>query len=145
MNKNRSTLGRISWTTESLNFFMEIAHDIAGLREKKDSNDITFIKGTKEDVSMIENMLTAKIGDLNIQLLARRPKVTQYSTRYLYNWNKSVDVTEQTPPSDLLEAAFSRVADTYIEHQESWDDASRVILDYSSDEEDSDMEEEEFD
>lgn len=136
MNKNRPTAGRVSWTTEALNFFLEFQEDIDNLRITKEDREQGFATGTMNDAMLIYNRIVEKLGVTNAEIM--KYKVNQ--TNFWYSEEEKSKVNNSPPVSNTIKAAFGEVGDLYLKHQHTWDNAAEVE-DVASEDEEDDMEE----
>ncbi len=134
MNKHRPTLNRISWTTQALNFFMDIYDEIKQLKITKHDRSEGLVRGTAEDVDTICVYITNKLGVTSNRINRRKT----YTTNYWYTNNQKKSVENINPVSDNLAAAFEKVGDLYIKHQHTWDNTEKVE-DIASYDDNSDM------
>jgi hypothetical protein len=151
MNKRRPTLHRITWTTEGLNFFLDVQGDVDDLRISQSERESGFAKGTLEDAKKLTDIIIAALG-----VVEHRVKLEKsYEVSFWFGAAKivvgvSLNGSSPGPISDKLEQAFAEVGDVYVKNQEMWDDAQEVESDSDGESEDesdseqdrSDMEEE---
>ncbi len=80
MNKNRPTAYRVSWTTEALNFFLELHADIDDMKIRSAERVNSFANGILHDANLIFKHLVKILGVVPKRLNV----VKRYSVFALY-------------------------------------------------------------
>ena len=138
MNKRRVTAHRVTWTTEALNFFLEMHGDIDDMKISSANRVNGFPRGTLEDAQIIYQIIVDKIGVSSLRLAVTK----EFRITFWYR-EPPADLVHTEVMSDKLETAYNNVTDLYVTHQNMWDDAEEVNNDSDfSDSDRSDMEEE---
>ena len=120
MNKSRTTDNRVKWTTLALNWLLGLFEDVENLQIKKKDATNNFAKGTLQDAKKIYNIIAKRIG-----VEFKDVKVVR-GWRANYWYEKDVEIANVVPPSNIVEKSFAEVADIYIKHQKTWDNAEEV-------------------
>ena len=61
MNKGKTTEGRLKWTTLALNHFMDVQHDLDGLRISKKDQQVQFVQDTQKEADKITAVIVQKV------------------------------------------------------------------------------------
>lgn len=119
MNKSRQTEHRISWTNLGLNVLLPLFKDVESLQSSSETSEITFVKGTQEDIAYMLTMIQNKVEENTIT------RTRPWKTDFWYH-NIPEEPFDCVPPSNLVELAFANVGSLYVKHQYSWDNADIV-------------------
>ena len=92
------------------------------------------------DAKIMYNQIVDKLGVANNQV----KKCRVFQNNFWYAADKKNTVLDSLAVSNTLEAAFGKVGDLYMEHQNTWDNSAEVE-DAASEDEEEDMDEDEND
>ncbi len=116
MNKGKTTINRIQWTTLALNFFLRLQHELDALRNRKVGQNANFVKGTQNDADNLTTIITSKLGETPDELDQLQP----YDLAFWYHVDPPDDLPDLLP-SNSLEEAFTKVHSWHKRHKKVWD------------------------
>ena len=128
---------RIEWTTQALNSSLHIHKDVQELRIRKEEVEQTFVTSTLVDSNKVLKHIKEKLA-----FQKRTPARLHRFDPNCFYVVRDPDLKDGRP-SNKVEEAFSNVADFYIRHQATWEEADEIEI-ASDDEVNSEDEEPEY-
>ena len=117
MNKGRTTMERIKWTTPSLNELLPIQHDLEELQVHKKEKQEHFVSGTLNDVQKLYNHIVSKLEDNGANLANWKLK---FQVNYWWATDAPAKI-KNVIPSNSLETAWNNVSTWHEKHKKAWD------------------------